>query len=156
MKLKRKHIEIAKTIAWCVDRSDSADGFPDFKEPTRRQIEIFTQIESKGGKGLTDDDILLVSPLRNGKANYDLQILMVHEEVAEWAMNGWGWGPPLFHTFQMAWPERKNCRVYLRMLVKLIRNMKKDSLGTLLAFTGFDQKKKQQIRNQWARNQNTI
>lgn len=38
MKLKKKHFEIAKTITHFVD----GNYFPDFKEPTREQIDFFT------------------------------------------------------------------------------------------------------------------
>jgi hypothetical protein len=41
MKLKKKHYEIAKTIAHFVDRNY----YPDFTEPTREQIDIFMGVK---------------------------------------------------------------------------------------------------------------
>lgn len=134
MKLKKKHFETAKTISYFVDRNY----YPDFKEPTREQVDIFTQIESKGGKGITSEQLKSVEPLLNGKERYDLQIKMIHEEIAEWWLNGWGWYYPLAHTIKNVWPQRVKCRVYVKMLLKLMRNFKDNGGMCVLGnYSGF-------------------
>ena len=88
MKLKKRHRKIAKTISSFVERTDLY--FPDFIEPTEEQIQLFFEIESKGSKGLSEEQLKIVAPMLNGKENYDLQIKMVHEELLEWMCNKWG------------------------------------------------------------------
>ncbi len=145
MKLKKKHYEIAKTIAHFVDRNY----YPDFTEPTREQIDIFTRIESQGYKGITEEEKKIVEPMINGKQQYDLQIKMIHEEIAEWHMNGWGWYYPLASLIGNVWKERSQCRVYVKMLVNLMRNFRDNGgLPVLVGYSGFDDEFKQ-LRLSW-------
>jgi hypothetical protein len=148
MKLKKKHLEIAKTISYFVDRNY----FPEFQTPTNEQIRIFTQIESRGFKGLAPHQIKLVEPMLNGKHMYDLQIKCIHEELAEWIQNKSGWFYPIVDIFKHVWPERKNLRVYLRMLVSLIRKMRDTSgLEVMLEYSGFSETFKQKLINEYFR-----
>lgn len=134
MKLKPKHFEVASTISYFVDRNY----FPDFDEPTREQIDIFTQIESRGSMHLTEEELDLVKPLLNGKEQYDLQIKMIHQELKEWVINGWGWWGPIESIFSNAWRDRKGLKVYINFLIKLIRKLRSEgSYPVLLSYSGF-------------------
>lgn len=149
MKLKPKHFEIAKTISYFVDRNY----YPDFIEPTREQIDIFTQIESSGSKHLSEEDLKLVEPMLNGKQLYDLQIKMIHEEIAEWIKNGWGWYYPITSMISNVWAERRECNSYVKMLVKLMRKMK-DSTGLpiMLEYSGFTEEFKSNLSKEYFKN----
>ena len=88
----------------------------------------------------------IVEPMMNGKQQYDLQIKMIHEEIAEWHMNGWGWYYPLAAIIGNAWKERSQCRVYVKMLVKLMRNFKDNGgLPVLMGYSGFSKEFKQKM-----------
>ena len=142
MKLKPKHFEIAKTISYFVDRNY----YPNFKEPTREQIDIFTQIESRGVGDISNEELLSVEPMINGKEQYDLQIKMVHQELKEWVLNQWGWYYPIDSIFNSVWRDRKHLKTYIKFLIKLIRNLKKDgSVPTLLRYSGFTEKEKLEL-----------
>jgi hypothetical protein len=119
MKIKKKHIKIAKTISYFVNRTDLY--FPDFIEPTSEQIQIFFEIESKGRKHISDEELMIVAPMLNGKENYDLQIKMVHEEILEWMCNRWGWFYPISQMIKDSYKERHLCPSY----VKFLRDLKK-------------------------------
>jgi hypothetical protein len=82
----------------------------------------------------------------NGKQQYDLQIKMIHEEIAEWHMNGWGWYYPLASLIGNVWKERSQCRVYVKMLLKLMRNFRDNGgLPVLVGYSGFDDEFKQKM-----------
>lgn len=134
MKLKPKHFEVASTISYFVDRNY----YPNFNKPTREQINIFTQIESRGSTHLTNDELYLVKPLLNGKEQYDLQIKMIHQELKEWVINGWGWWGPIDSIFSNAWKDRKELKTYIKFLIKLIKKLKSEgSYPVLLSYSGF-------------------
>ncbi len=149
MKLKPKHFEIAKTISWFVDRNY----FPDFIEPTREQIELFTQVESSGYKDLTDKQWKIVEPMLDGKSNYDLQIKMIHEELKEWVESGWGWYAPMSSILRDAFKERSQCKTYIKMLIRLWRKLETDGgCVTLMQFSGFTEKEKNDLINRYFKN----
>lgn len=149
MKLKHKHFEISKTIAWFVDRNY----FPDFVEPTREQIELFTIIESSGYKGLTDEQRKTVEPMMDGKSNYDLQIKMIHQELKEWVESGWGWYAPMASILGNAFKERSQCKTYIKMLLGLWKKLEKDGgCVTLMQFTGFTDKEKDDLMDRYFKN----
>ena len=151
MKLKPRHFEIAKTISYFVDRNY----YPEFKEPTRDQIDLFTQIESTGDGHLDDDQLKLVEPLRNGKTLYDLQITMIHQELKEWVIKGWGWYGPMDSIFRNVWPERHERKTYIKFLIKLIRNLKDNgSHPTLVSFSGFNEIEKKELIDSISKNCN--
>lgn len=142
MKLKPKHFELCRTIAYFVDRNY----YPEFEEPTREQIDLFCQIESCGSSNLTYKQLELVEPMLNGKVMYDLQIKMIHQELKEWTINGWGWYGPMDSIFRNVWIERKLLKTYITFLIKLIRKLKNDgSRPTLMRYSGFTQDEKDEI-----------
>ena len=137
MKLKNKHFEIAETISYFVDRNPYT-GFPDFVEPTREQVNLFTEIETYGKKRkLSEEEYTLVKPMLNGKENYDLTLKMFHEELREWVTNGWGWYGPVTSIIEEAEKEPK-----LNSYVKAIKKIKEkiedtSALEVLAHYTGF-------------------
>lgn len=142
MKLKPKHFEIAKTISYFVDRNY----YPNFVEPTKEQIDIFTQIESMGSSHLSPNDMELVEPMLNGKERYDLQIKMIHEEIAEWIKQRWGWYYPIASIIQNVFPERHKCKIYVKMLIKLMRKMKeKTGIIVMMEYSGFSDEYKYEL-----------
>jgi len=149
MKVKRKHREIALTMAFFTDKNQYT-GFPNFSLPTEQQIEIFTRVESHGKSSITEEEYLISAPLFNGKAMYDLQILMVHDELADWVSRGWGWYAPLASIIINAYPDRHKCKYYIKFLRKLIKNIRQSSgIEVLLKYTGFDESKKAKLFNQY-------
>jgi hypothetical protein len=147
MKLKPKHFEIAETISWFVDRNY----YPDFVEPTREQIDIFTQIESLGKKAeLIEAQMKIVEPMLNGKANYDLQIKMIHQELKEWIESGWGWYQPMTSILNGALEEKDKCKTYITMLLKLRQKLKDDGgYKTMMNYSGFTQEEKDNLTKRY-------
>jgi hypothetical protein len=149
MKLKPKHFEIAKTISYFVDRNY----YPDFVEPTREQIDLFTQIESRGSKHLNEDQLKLVEPMLNGKQLYDLQIKMIHEELAEWVSGGHGWYPVMASLLLKIYPERHKCPSYVKMLMRLKKKMEKESgLVVMMGYSGFTDEVKDNLFKNYFKN----
>lgn len=152
MKLKKKHRKIAKTISYFVDREAY---FPDFKEPTEEQIQLFFHIESKGDKDLSDEQLKMVRPMLNGKANYDLQIKMIHEEILEWMCQRWGWWYPLSSCIQNIYKDRHKCPSYVSVLRDLKKKMTipltwdgeelSPSLTVMLNYSGFSEEQKEKL-----------
>lgn len=152
MKLKKRHRKIAKTISSFVERTDLY--FPDFIEPTEEQIQLFFEIESKGSKGLSEEQLKIVAPMLNGKENYDLQIKMVHEELLEWMCNKWGWGRPISQMIKDCYKSRHNIPSYVKFLRDLKKRMSIDGwngkglvppLAVMLSYSGFTEQQKNRL-----------
>ncbi len=146
MKLKARHFEIAKTISYFVDRILHI-GYPEFVEPTTEQIRLFFTIESRGIKNLTKEEVDLVSPMLNGKENYDLTIKMLHEELAEWISNGWGWHPPLMSAIEGCGKDSERLKTYIDALLKIKDNIEKTSgFDVVMNYSGFSEDFKENFR----------
>lgn len=152
MKLKNRHRKIAKTISSFVERTDLY--FPDFIEPTEEQIQLFFEIESKGSKGLSEEQLKIVAPMLNGKENYDLQIKMVHEELLEWMCNKWGWWYPISQMIKDCYKSRHNIPSYVKFLRDLKKRMSmKDwngeglvpSVNVMLSYSGFTEEQRTKL-----------
>jgi hypothetical protein len=75
---------------------------------------------------------------------------MVHYEVKEWIMNGWGWYPPIESIFNNAFRERKHCKTYIKFLIKFIKKLKTDGgLVTLMSYSGFSTEEKNDLYNSY-------
>jgi hypothetical protein len=151
MKLKKKHFEFVQTIEAFVEKCE----YPNFTTATRDEIDMFMTIESCGVKGLSekqraiyDDPSSNIDALFNGRANYDLQIKMIHDEIGDWLSHGWGWWYPMNSIFNGVWKDRHKCKYYVKALIKMIRNMKDTSgIQVMMKYTGFSDEQKQKIYN---------
>lgn len=149
MKLKQKHFDIAATISYFVDRSEYI-GFPNFIEPTREQIEIFSRVESYGRNSISDEEFKLAEPMFSGKENYDLQIKMVHEEIAEFIVMGWGWYPPLLSIMDDIKEQGENLKIYLNALYKIKEKIEETSaFEVIMGYSGFSAEQRERFREKY-------
>jgi hypothetical protein len=154
MKLKKKHFQIANTISYFVDKNY----YPNFKSPSREDIDLFMTVESMGFRGLSDKQNKIyqivdhnVHGLFNGKKMYDLQIKMVHEEIMEYVLNGWGWYYPIASIISGVWPDRHKCIYYIKFLIKLMRKMYDEdgAFHVIIQYEGFSESEKKHYINRY-------
>lgn len=153
MKVKQKHRDIARTMSYFCDRIEYGK-FADFEEPTEEQIEAFTRIETLGRKGCLDSDYILAAPLIDGKTNYDLQLKMLHETLAEYVCNGWGWHPVIVADIEDIQKDFGQdgglMKIYLKALYKIKENIENTcAFDVLMAFSGFTAEQKNNIANNY-------
>lgn len=83
-----------------------------------------------------------IAPLLNGKANRELTVKMIHEEIVEWWMNDWGWIHPLISVIDSE--SRSNDRIMVDLLWKIHAKMKGSSVVDLIrSYSGFSKEEKE-------------
>lgn len=76
---------------------------------------------------------------------------MIHEELADWISNGWGWHYPIASTIQKVWPDRKKCKLYIQFLLGLYRKMKNNTgLSVMLNYSGFTDEFKNKLSSDYS------
>ncbi len=151
IKLKEKHRELGRHYARFVDER----WYSNFML-SDETLEIFIRVESAGRASCTDDEIEKAAPLFNGKAQRELTIKLLFDEMADWWSMRSGWFSPIAHTLQTEmWshglPRRD--RVFIRALIKIMRACHKDGFqATMLSFTGMSQEEKQRYCDRWLAN----
>lgn len=156
IRLKDKHWELGRHYARFIDKR----WYPDYTLD-ERTLEIFIRVESCGRSSCSEEELQAAAPLFNGKAQRELTIKMIFEEMADWWAMGAGWFYPIAHTlggemWAHGLPQRD--RVYVRALVKIMRSCQKEGfMEALLSFTGISQEDKARYINLWlAKNDTAI
>ena len=148
MKLRAKHWEIGRHYERFVDRR----WFPDYKLD-EQSLYWFVRIDSHGTAGIPEHGRFLAKPLLNGKAQRELTLKLLFDEMAEWWSGGNGWFYPIAHTIRTEmWEHGRSARdrVYIRALVKIMRSCRCDGfLPTLMAFTGMSKDDKARYAGMW-------
>ena len=138
MRLKPKHWELGRHFERFIDRK----WYPDFRL-NEENIEAFIKMESYGIRSLSAAEQYFVKPLLNGKINKELTIKMIMEECAEWWAYHHGWYYPIAHVIHTEFQNRSKDRIFLRALIKIMRDMKKNGFQEVLSkFTGLSKDEK--------------
>lgn len=146
IKLKSKHWELGNHFVKFIDRR----WYPDFVlDP--QNLELFICAESYGIKSLSEQELDLIKPLINGKVNYELTLRMIHEEMADFWSNHWGWYYPIANTITELFKNRKTeSKIYLRALIKIMRSCYDNGfLIVLNNFTGISKESKDKYINNY-------
>lgn len=143
MKLKPRHWELGRHYGRFVDRR----WFPDYVLDAGT-LSTFLEVESNGRSGIGSDALERAGPLLESKANRELTIRLLVEEMAEWWSGGNGWYAPIAHTLATeAWGHHDTGgrdRVYVRALIKIMRSCHEDGFPAFLeSFPGLSQEEKQ-------------
>lgn len=148
MKLKPKHWELGRHYARFIDRRWHPDYVLDVAS-----LAAFIRVESDGRAACSAEELQLAEPLLNGKAQRELTIKLLFDEMAEWWSGGNGWFYPIAHTIHTEmWEHGRECRdrVFIRALVKIMRSCRKVGfLSALMAFTGMSQADKSRYAGMW-------
>jgi hypothetical protein len=146
IRLKEKHWELGRHYGRFVD----ARWHPDFVL-NADNLEVFIRVESSGRAGCTTEELEIAAPLFNGKAQRELTIKLLFDEMADWWSMGSGWFYPIAHTIRTEmWSHGRDRRdrVYIRALVKIMRACHADGFQeTMLSFTGMSQEDKHRYLN---------
>ena len=146
--LKEKHWQLGRHFTRFVDKR----WFPDFVL-TEENLHAFIKWESYGPKSLNETESQLVKPLLNAKANKELTIKMLVEECAEWWSGGNGWFYPIAHTIHGEFRNRADDKVFLRALIKIMRDIKQNGFMEVLSgFTGISQEEKNKYFERYLNN----
>lgn len=137
MKLKQKHWEIGNHFLRFVDRYR----FPDFKMD-REELECFIRFESYGKTKLSDLELKLIQPLLLAKADKEITLQLLFQEMGDWWSHGKGWYYPIAHTIQCELARPNRDRFYIKSLIKIMRSCYEDFIDTLSSFTGLTQEQK--------------
>lgn len=109
-------------------------------------MEVFIKIESVGKNYILSDEERSVQPMLNGKQMYDLQINMIHEELAECMVEGWGWKSTMESIYRNAIVDKEKCEAYIEALDKIIANLEEHSLiYVMLRYSGFTEEFKDKL-----------
>jgi hypothetical protein len=146
--LKEKHWLLGRHFARFIDKR----WYPDFSL-NKENLHAFIKWESYGPKSLDESESQLVAPLLNAKINKELTIKMIIEECAEWWSNGNGWYYPIAHTISEEFKGRANDKIFLKALLKIMRDIKKNGFMEVLnSFTGLDGEEKNRYINKYLNN----
>jgi len=124
-----------KKVAECLTDFIDRTYFPDY-QPTADDWELFFHVETAGKRGTPLSELDRIKPLLEAKGDYDLQIKNIHQEVSEWWSKGRGWSYPLDAAIATA------TGIYKQALEKIRENFKMDSLGAVIAYTGFSKEER--------------
>lgn len=144
--IKQKHRDLIHHFERFVDTR----WYPNYKA-SEEATQAFIKKESYGPNSLVPDEIALIEPLMNGKANYELTIKLLYEEMASWWANNWGWWYPIAHTIRMEFKERHQHKdkIYIKALIKILRSLYEAEffIDVLNKYTGLTKEEKQRYYN---------
>lgn len=146
IKLKPKHFELGKHYYYFIDRR----WYHDY-QLNNNDLELFIRAESYGTKDFTAEELNAIKPLVDGKQNYELTLKMVHEEMADFWSNNWGWYWPIANTIKYVFKERSKIgTIYVKALIKILRNCYDNGfLEVLKNYTGLTQEQKDKYIENW-------
>lgn len=148
IKLKPKHWELGRHYERFVDRR----WHPDYQLDATT-LEVFVRVESAGRGACSPEEIVAAAPLLAGKAQRELTVKLLFDEMADWWSGGNGWFYPIAHTIRTEmWSHGRvqRDRVYIRALVKIMRACKTDGfMATMQAFPGMPTEDKRRYINRW-------
>lgn len=148
IRIKEKHRELGSHYARFVDKRWHP-GFT-LSDPV---LEVFVRVESCGRSACSDEELIAADPLFNGKAQRELTIKLLFDEMADWWSMGSGWFAPIAHTIETEmWSHglARRDRVFIRALIKIMKSCHENGfMDTLMSFTGMPAEDKNRYLNRW-------
>lgn len=117
--------------------------YPDF-QPTDDLVELLYTYQTYGKKKLTEEQLKLLEPLKNGQQMKELTLRMNVEEMSYWWSQGWGWIYPINNNIEWVTKEKPIDRIWLLALLRIRKKcLEGGFMEFMLSFTGMDDSLKQ-------------
>lgn len=130
--IKPKQRQLYKHFYLFLDRSHVDKTFV----PTRDSWTAFIESESYGKASLSPEELNLAAPWFRAKANWEITLQSVWQELADTWASGWGWDAVMRHNISCVWREGGD-RMYMRALFKIRHKIQEVGfVDALVSYTG--------------------